>query len=131
MSLRKLGAIVTWLGGWPAIILLVYGIPGSVDDAGAWYKVINVISNWPILAASIGLVATGPILWTSDWWWTRVVSFAKGRFRESTECSMGMVKDRELEQFRECLPHIKRCRKLIRPYGRDDWECQHRTTSIQ
>ena len=69
MQWRKLLSVITWVGGWPSIFLFIYGIPGHIEDSSQWYRLAKAVSNWPIFIVSIGLVASGPVLWTHHWWW--------------------------------------------------------------
>ena len=70
-----------------------------------------------------GIVVTGPLLWTSTWWWPRIAVATKSRQHGSPDLraqptsggSVGEI-DNDLERFRACLPHVQRCRKLISPF---------------
>ncbi len=109
-------SIVGWLGGWLGIFLHFVGIPGYIDDVATWLRWAKVITPPIWFVLSIGLVVSGPLLWTSGWWWPRVLSKVKGRPPQKPDGVINET-DEDLENFRACLPHIERCRELVRPFA--------------
>ena len=96
------------------MLLLILGLPGFIDDSITWLSWIEYISL-PLVIYPIGIVG-GILLGTSEWWWHRVVSMFKGRSRLGTSCSISQA-DSDLGQFRACLPHLERCRELVKPFA--------------
>ena len=114
--MRKWFSIVSSLGGWGGLLSYVFGLPGHIDDAITWLKWSRVMQEFPALLISIGFVVTGPLIWTSEWWWPFVVSRIKGQSQPATVSSISHA-ERDMEQFKACLPHIQRCRELIAPFA--------------
>ena len=112
----RLVSLLFFIGGWTGIIAFVFGLPGHIDDATTWLRWLKVVQELPALLVSIGMVVTGPILWTSGLWCPRVVRYVHER-NKSAEVSMSDQPNEDLVRFKDCLSHIKRCRKLIRPYA--------------
>ena len=115
----RLVSLFFFIGGWTGIIAFVFGLPGHIDDATTWLRWLKVVQELPALLISIGMVVTGPILWTSGLWCPRVVRYVHER-NKSAEVSMSDQSNEDLVRFKDCLSHIKRCRKLIRPYAQED-----------
>ena len=114
------GAVIT-------VLLFVHGLPGFIDNSLTWHSWIERIS-FPPFVYPVGIV--GSILFgTSEWWWprvraivSRVAVITEGRLRSgNTRTSPDVVPStsaqakEDITRFRECLPHIQRCRRLIRP----------------
>ena len=97
-----------------AALVLIHGLPGFIDDSITWLSWIEDMDlRWVIYP--IGIVG-GLLLGTSEWWWPLVFSSAKKRSQEDTNCSKSPT-DSDLEQFRACLPHLERCRELVKPFA--------------
>ena len=52
--------------------LIVFGIPGHIDDAHTWLRWLMAIPESMVLLVSFGMLVTGPLVWTSGWWWPRI-----------------------------------------------------------
>ena len=122
--IRLIGSFIGQVISWGCIIAYIFGIPSPFDitDARRW---IGAMMPTPVVIALCvaGIVVTGPLLWTSTWWWPRIALATKSRQHGSTDLraqptSNGSVSeiDNDLERFRACLPHVQRCRKLISPF---------------
>ena len=102
---RRLGGLVA------AVILFLHGLPGFVDDSAAWHSWITSM-NLPTLVYPIGIVG-GLLLGTSEWWYPQLRKVWDRVRRVPTALALP---NEDLVRFRECLPHVQRCRKLISPY---------------
>lgn len=98
-------AVISSLSGLAGTGVLIFGIPGHIDDAVTWVGWLPKMEG--VLAALFLLVAVvaGPLLWSSNWWWPLLTSWYK-RHRSS-----------ESDRFRQLLPKIERCQKQLKPYA--------------
>ena len=122
--IRLIGSFIGQVISWGCIIAYIFGIPSPFDvtDARSW---IGAMMPTPVVIALCvaGIVVTGPLLWTSTWWWPRIAVATKSRQHGSPDLraqptsdgSVGEI-DNDLERFRACLPYVQRCRKLISPF---------------
>ena len=103
----------------------MFGIPSPFDITDA-QTLRSVVMPVPVGIALcvVGIISTGPLLWTSAWWWPRVASAFRARRQGSPQLSVQPTSDgsvsppaEDMERFRACLPHIEQCRELIRPYA--------------
>ena len=69
------------------------------------------------LAIGFLLLIVAPITWFSDQWHVPVVNWWR-RIRHAQLTALPVLNqpNEDLVRFRECLPHVQRCRKLISPY---------------
>ena len=107
MDWLRRASIVAQLIGWIDIALFVFGIPGYIDDSKTWSTWVASVVEPPGVLVAAFFVISGPILWTSPWWFP---SLARRMRRQNAA-------DEDLAHFKACLPHIDRCRKLIEPYA--------------
>ena len=103
-------------------LLLLHGLPGFIDDSTTWLSWIKDMSL-PWIVYPVGIV--GALLFgTSEWWWPWLSTWVK-RIKANNETIQELETAlttttpgfEDLEQFRSCLPHVQRCRELIRPYA--------------
>ena len=114
MRWRHLLSIVWWFGGWLGVVLFIVGIPGHIDDTTTWLRWSKMSGvSITLTLVSVGLVLTGPLLWTSGWWFPRLLKWWNRDQRAPTALAQP---NEDLAKFRACLPHVQRCRKLISPY---------------
>ncbi len=114
MRWRRVLSIAGWFGGGFGLLLFIFGVPGHIDDTVTWLKWSKASgASIALLLTSVGLLLSGPLLWTSGWWYPRLhQSWNGGR-----KASIALTESNEdLIRFRSCLPHVERCRSLIRPY---------------
>ena len=98
-------------------LLLLHGLPGFIDDSATWHSWIENVSL-PWVVYPVGIIG-GLLLGTSEWWWpwtSTCVKWIRAKHEAPQELETVAPGFKDLEQFRSCLPHIQRCRKLIRPY---------------
>ena len=114
MRWLRRAAIVLQIIGWVDIALLFIGLPGSIDDTRTWARWVALVVSPPILAVAIFFVISGPLLWTSGWWWPRLL-----QWRRPTQMSPAVLAQPsgDLERFRECLPQVERCQELVSLYA--------------
>ena len=99
---------------WGCTLAYMFGIPSPFDitDARNW---IGAMMPTPVVIALCvsGIIVTGPLLWTSTWWWPRLL-----QWRRPTQMSLAVLAQPsgDLERFRASLPHVQRCRELVRPF---------------
>lgn len=68
------GQIVSW-GGFLAYVL---DIPSPMQGKSAHGLVAFMTSTPAVLALCVvGMIVTGPLLWTSGWWWPRILRVFK------------------------------------------------------
>ena len=111
---------------WAGVIAYLLGIPSPLDisDAPKW---VNAIAQTPAVIAlcATGIIVTGPLLWTSGYWWPRLVAAVKRVRNENapdphSQNTFHISADQtisELAKFERLLPHIERCRRIIAPYS--------------
>lgn len=111
-------SLLSFFGGWAGVFLLIYGIPGHIDNATTWLRWLFVPSQVAWVGFSAAFIMTGPIVWTSGWWWPRV-SRRLNRPQPVTERSKV-----DTDDLKGCLPQIERCRQLLQryiaPFGQSD-----------
>ena len=111
-------AIGAQIIGWLDIALFVLGIPGHIDDTTTYVRWIALlVENSMVLVVAIGFAISGPLLWTSSWWLPRIPGRKRGQIEPLTIAPISSQIDNDLVCFTECLPHVQRCRELIRPYA--------------
>ena len=110
--MQVVGQVVSW-GGFFAYL---WGIPSPFDIADVQIPKGVVVPSAPIGIALciIGFISTGPLLWTSGWWFPRLL----GRKRRLTALPVLNQPDEDLVCFRECLPGVELCQELIGQYAR-------------
>ena len=102
-----------------ALLLFFYGLPGHIEDAITWREWMRVISPddtitvWQYLA--LGCTIPALLVATWEWWYPKL--FGRRGSVSSTTVSTSNQYDADLERFGACLPHIERCRTLIRPFA--------------
>ena len=99
-------------------MLLVVGIPGHIDDTNVWVRWLHAIFSSPftvLLLVFIGFIITGPLLWTSRWWYPKVRSRFKRNDKEQdvvvsshTAQESAIRLDSSDQQFKALYPVIKR-----------------------
>ena len=114
--IRRL-SIVAQIVGWTNIALFTFGIPGHIEDTETWYEWVKVAFSVPVLTLAIAFVVTGPLLWTSGWWFPRITHLRRREDKPLAKVPIADHPDKDLVRFKACLPHIQRCRRLIRPYA--------------
>ncbi len=111
------------------MLLFAHGLPGFIDDSLTWYSWVEDI-RIPLFIYPVGIVGS-ILLGTSEWWWprmsaivSRVVVIAERRLQSGhTQEALAVVPptsarpDEDFRRFKACLPHVQRCRRLIRPYA--------------
>ena len=77
---RLIGSFIGQVISWGCIIAYIFGIPSPFDitDAQSWRGAM-VPTPVVIALCVAGIVVTGPLLWTSTWWWPRVVAAMKAK----------------------------------------------------
>ena len=114
------GGAISILSLWK-VVDLVWGVPGRIDDSAAWRIWLDGMNPSDIIYPA-GLVF-GIFLGTSEWWWPWIASIRPRSYgstplsvQPTSGISVGEI-DNELDRFRACLPHIERCRKLVKPFA--------------
>ena len=103
----------------------MFGIPSPFDITDLRDMMgVNIPVTVGIALCVTGILVTGPLLWTSPWWWPRIESAARARRHGSPHLGVNPTSDgsidqaaKDLTRFSACLPHIERCRKLVEPYS--------------
>ena len=120
--IRLIGSFIGQVISWGGFIAYLFGIP-SPFDITALRSVVTPLEVGITLCIA-GIICTGPLLWTSAWWWPRVASAFRARRQGSPQLSVQPTSDgsvsppaEDMERFRACLPHIERCRKLVQPFA--------------
>ena len=125
------------------VILHIVGMPGHIEDTATWLRWFEVIAPSIWFLVFIGVVVSGPLLWTSGWWWPRFKKLirrdngqrleqleAEKAYHDFRHTSAGVKQSllearlTELEdrldmgksgQLENILPHIQKCRELLTP----------------
>ena len=116
MAWLRRASIVPQIIGWVEIALFIIGIPGHIDDGTTWARWVALVVEPPVFGLAICFVISGPLLWTSGWWFPRLVERTRRQNAPLAVIPVLNQPDEDLARFRECLPHIYRCRELIGPY---------------
>ena len=64
---------------------------------------------------SVGLLLSGPLLWTSGWWYPRLRQWRNHVLRAHPAALA--LPNEDLVRFRECLPQVELCQRLIGQYA--------------
>ena len=115
--------------GWANIVLFIFGIPGHIEDTATWYAWVKIVFGLPALSLAVAFVVTGPLLWTSEWWFPKFAHLIRRQSKPLEEVPISDQSDGDLARFKACLPHIQRCRRLIQPIRRNTWTVQHSSES--
>ena len=112
----------SWILSGFAWILKFWGIPGFIDDTTWWvgrYQMIPDLITYFLIGSA--MVVTGPLVWTSGWWWPRL----RGKLRpvavptDDTGVIATSVADEAtqhyIEAFTALLPIIERHRWACQP----------------
>ena len=104
-----------------ALLLFFYGLPGHIEDAITWREWMRVIKPddavtvWQYMA--LGGTIPALLIATSEWWYTWLFGRRRRQSEPLATDSTSNHCDADLAHFRACLPHIERCRTLIRPFA--------------
>ena len=100
-----------FLGGWAGVGLLVFGLPGHIDDAGTWWRWMTYTDTWLWLGLSIGFIVTGPVIWTAGWWYPKCrARWSTPKAEEPVSESTVLLPPHEydIQLFRSLAPLIRR-----------------------
>ena len=70
-------SVICFFGGWAGMALFAFEIPSHIVNALTWLRWLRAIPEPTVLLVSIGMLVTGPLVWTSGWWWARVSQWTK------------------------------------------------------
>ena len=104
------GGAISILSLWK-VVDLAWGVPGRIDDSAMWRIWLDGMNLSDIIYPA-GVV-WGICLGTSEWWYPRL---RQGWHRDQNTSTALAQPSGDLARFKECLPHVQRCRKLISPY---------------
>ena len=110
-------AIVAQIIGWVDIALFFIGLPGYIDDTKTWARWVALVVSPPILAVAICFAISGPLLWTSGWWFPRLPRRKRRLTAPLTAMPVLNQPDEDLVRFRECLPQLELCQELVGQYA--------------
>ena len=116
MRWLRRAAIVLQIIGGVDIALFFIGLPGHIDDTRTWARWVALVVSPPILAVAIFFVISGPLLWTSGWWFPRLLRHKRRLTAPLTALPVLNQPNEDLASFSACLPHVQRSRKLIQAY---------------
>ena len=58
---------------WAGIALDVWGMPSAIAERTTWFRWLGMIPDAVFIVLFVaGIVSTGPLLWTSHWWWPKL-----------------------------------------------------------
>ena len=104
--------------------MLIFGLPGHVDDGRWWVRLLSSLDRGTatliaLLAIGVMLLIVAPITWFSEQWHAPVVNWWRRIRHHAPLTAMPVLHqpDEDLARFRACLPHVERCRELIGPYA--------------
>ena len=112
------GQLVSW-GGFLAYLL---DIPSPMQGKSA-HGLVAFMTSTPVVLAPcvVGIIVTGPLLWTSGWWWPRTSQWVR-RIRRKDETrelvaedTVSKAVDAHIAKFKELEPLIARHRKARQP----------------
>ena len=101
--ISALGTVVAW---GCVSLLRVWAIPGFLDDTTTWARWFNMIPSPIVLSLCMfGFIVTGPLLWTSGWWWPRLCrkQAVIGDAAADVE-----VEDYDVQELKALVPIIER-----------------------
>ena len=117
--LRLVVSVVGQVASWGGFFAYLWGMPSPFDIADAQIPKGAVVPSAPIGIALciIGFISTGPLLWTSGWWFPRLPRRKRRLTAPLTAMSVLNQPDEDLVRFRECLPQVELCQRLIGQYA--------------
>ena len=91
---------------------MAWGVPGRIDDSAMWRIWLDGMNPFDIIYPA-GL-AFGICLGTSEWWYPRL---RQGWNRAQNTSTALASPAEDLVGFRECLPQVELCQKLVGQYA--------------
>ena len=103
------GGAISILSLWK-VVDLAWGVPGRIDDSAMWRIWLDGMNPSDIIYPA-GVVC-GLALATSEWWYPRL----RQGWHRAQDTSTALASPAEgLVRFKECLPQVERCQKLVGP----------------
>lgn len=129
MRWLRLGvSVIGQLVSWGSFLAYLFGIPSPMQGKFPQGAVAFMTSNSAVIALCVvGIIVTGPLLWTSGWWWPYVAPLIKRMrsHRETKEPSADAFElsplrvpradPAQVEKFKGLESLITRHRKANRP----------------
>ena len=119
--IRLVVSVVGQLVSWGGFLAYVFDIPSPMQGKSA-HGLVAFMTSTPVVLALcvVGIIVTGPLLWTSGWWWPRLSRWSRRTRsdRETREDEAPVVStaiDARIKKFKELELLITRHRKAIAP----------------